>query len=832
MICRDSTRGGALIGSCAPWLHDRHDEFWCLRCKIVYNEFCATVRAYSAMSGRLVPWASWNEWERVRAMLFAEDATAVQAGLSAVMGWRRRGKLPLGIDVTAMLLATSLNDPHGPGPCISSKQPTASGMQASLQNEYSLTIIRLVNGVSDSCQKGKVAGSVSKNADNAGLHPMLVDVRHEATHNHIPSLHMLRLAASHALSWLYLNYWSAQNDRYCAAVSDAVTVLQRLMANQSARGAAAAAPGQSPPLSDSDLDESEKCDVSASPAALKKQQKSLLGELKPIFPSSHPADLAHVLLHAPATLAAPSAASPGLEGSKREVAVSARRNCAVSMLTLLSDVYAGLISHVIVQSFSILKTAKTAAILHGTDGHASSEGAEPAPRLVQSSAFWAAAALTASAASHDPPAHQQHLSHALHQLFQPTVVFPASHVPCEPQAKDPSACQIDSLVSLFSTAAADPARSASAASPSRAKGTEADQRRSTAGQAASSEGDANGDESHEQAVTAMLATEQMLLQLCQDGGEATTRSQARLVAHLVSAVRGSDDDAAAEDLQPQRSTDAALAGRRAVHSTRGDAAVADAASASVRAEPAAPADGDAHATILQRLAGKQKRADAGTASQAGAVSAPAAAKRMRAAPTTADAPSAVATGAAPRFQVAESWCCCPIGTLPSGVALVGVTLDFDRRPPAAVAAEAAAAEAADGNAAVGGPGAADHGGAVNTAGGAVAGVGGEGGTVLEDDGFSGIEATAAADVLAAYDAFGATVIAVEDGGGSDGVGMEADGGTGDGPAGGNRRGSSADAGPDAEAGVVTLRSMHGGALQGPAISDALRERVARALAVS
>ena len=45
---------------------------------------------------------------------------------------------------------------------------------------------------------------------------MLVDIRHEATHNELPSLALLRLAAERALEWLHTNYWQAQADHIAA----------------------------------------------------------------------------------------------------------------------------------------------------------------------------------------------------------------------------------------------------------------------------------------------------------------------------------------------------------------------------------------------------------------------------------------------------------------------------------------------------------------------------------------------------------------------------------------------------------------------------------------
>ena len=45
-----------------------------------------------------------------------------------------------------------------------------------------------------------------------GLPRILVDVRHEASHNELPSLALLRLAAGSALTWLAHSYWQAQAD--------------------------------------------------------------------------------------------------------------------------------------------------------------------------------------------------------------------------------------------------------------------------------------------------------------------------------------------------------------------------------------------------------------------------------------------------------------------------------------------------------------------------------------------------------------------------------------------------------------------------------------------
>lgn len=218
-----------------------------------------------------------------------------------VAAWRVRGRVPLGVDITASLLETALQDPQQS--CVlfphstSSPLPSHGSMsQQLLRLQYSLTLVRcavvaglsavhtvlhvlqhvdsvllheqqpqlamappphlgrghvsihspacttlchsmhsmlprvasclahsltcqtttpplsppyhrMVNGIADSQQRGKVAVSVASLADAAGLPRLLVDLRHDATHNELPALPTLHVALHQALGWLTANYW-------------------------------------------------------------------------------------------------------------------------------------------------------------------------------------------------------------------------------------------------------------------------------------------------------------------------------------------------------------------------------------------------------------------------------------------------------------------------------------------------------------------------------------------------------------------------------------------------------------------------------------------------
>ena len=67
--------------------------------------------------------------------------------------------------------------------------------QLSLRHSYALAIIRLVNGLVDPLQFGAYARSIASIANQLGLPSWLVELRHAATHEDLPSLELLREAA-------------------------------------------------------------------------------------------------------------------------------------------------------------------------------------------------------------------------------------------------------------------------------------------------------------------------------------------------------------------------------------------------------------------------------------------------------------------------------------------------------------------------------------------------------------------------------------------------------------------------------------------------------------
>ncbi|KAK9842959.1 hypothetical protein WJX74_004892 [Apatococcus lobatus] len=180
-------------------------------------------------TGRPLPWSSWDEWAQVGKWLFSGADEAEARALSRIGVWRARGRVPLGADLAAALIELRQRDRPG-----GSAQGSAA--EAVLQMQYSMTFIRLVNGVADSAQKGKVASSVANLAGYAGIPGSLIDIRHEASHNELPALPLLRTAARQALAWLQATYWQLQTEHLAACNERTHDLLQELYASRLSAG--------------------------------------------------------------------------------------------------------------------------------------------------------------------------------------------------------------------------------------------------------------------------------------------------------------------------------------------------------------------------------------------------------------------------------------------------------------------------------------------------------------------------------------------------------------------------------------------------------------------
>ncbi|KAL1663979.1 Las1-like-domain-containing protein [Schizophyllum commune] len=146
---------------------------------------------------RRVPWASVGELEQLCGWIYNDrnDVDAHKMALARLAAWRAITALPHALESTAALLTTIVQD-----------EATATNSLA-LRHAYAAALIRLVNGLVDPLQSGVYARSIAAIAAQIGLPAWLVELRHAATHEDLPSLELLREGANQSMRWLLDNYF-------------------------------------------------------------------------------------------------------------------------------------------------------------------------------------------------------------------------------------------------------------------------------------------------------------------------------------------------------------------------------------------------------------------------------------------------------------------------------------------------------------------------------------------------------------------------------------------------------------------------------------------------
>ena len=165
---------------------------------------------------RVTPWRDEWELESVgRALLNVlqqddssgrEDLMSIEEALEVVAVWKARSNaidgLPHSVDCTASLAEIYWRDHN------SHQSNLFTPSVTEIRLSYSAAIVRCINGFADMMQQQRfVAAPVSVLCAEMGIPTWLVDIRHEASHNALPTLGVLRLAASTLLEFLKSEYW-------------------------------------------------------------------------------------------------------------------------------------------------------------------------------------------------------------------------------------------------------------------------------------------------------------------------------------------------------------------------------------------------------------------------------------------------------------------------------------------------------------------------------------------------------------------------------------------------------------------------------------------------
>lgn len=208
---------------------------------------------------KLTPWTSIGEFNSIgRGLLLAtslfpppasvsddrccplppEERSQLEYAIHVAAVWRDRaegGRLPHAVETSAALAAALLEDAiahdytGGPRPS-----------ELSLRLSYSSAVVRATNGLADASIANRASKrpgygvSVAALCERLGIPGWIVDMRHDAAHNELPSLPSLRLAAKTLLAYLGDQYWAEMSRLRGYAMTKALGILDTYKASAKA----------------------------------------------------------------------------------------------------------------------------------------------------------------------------------------------------------------------------------------------------------------------------------------------------------------------------------------------------------------------------------------------------------------------------------------------------------------------------------------------------------------------------------------------------------------------------------------------------------------------
>ncbi|KAK3111019.1 rRNA-processing protein las1, partial [Teratosphaeriaceae sp. CCFEE 6253] len=166
------------------------------------------------------PWRHPSDLLAVRDQLYptspSPDTAAQQrhASTRILSCWKLRGNLPHAVESTALLIDARL---HHTLPLSLSLRPgnedgdaAAAPSQSAIRATYASAFSRFVTGFCDigRAREGSLQpSSMLDVAKRIGMPPDFVTLRHEATHEEVPSLPRLVAAVERGVAWLWEVYW-------------------------------------------------------------------------------------------------------------------------------------------------------------------------------------------------------------------------------------------------------------------------------------------------------------------------------------------------------------------------------------------------------------------------------------------------------------------------------------------------------------------------------------------------------------------------------------------------------------------------------------------------
>lgn len=179
----------------------------------------------------------------------------LQWAMGKLRGWQNRQRVPVCVVSTAALMQHAIDDR-------AASLATKPHKEEMLRMTGSMAVIRLVNGLVDVSAGRSAFRSVAVVAERLGIPRSAVDLRHESTHQVLPTLASIRIVRDELLIWLQHRYWHAQYDALNAEIERAhAAILNPLEAAAAEYASAAAADHEK--LSEVESDHSGSTDTVA-----------------------------------------------------------------------------------------------------------------------------------------------------------------------------------------------------------------------------------------------------------------------------------------------------------------------------------------------------------------------------------------------------------------------------------------------------------------------------------------------------------------------------------------------------------------------------------------
>jgi ribosomal biogenesis protein LAS1 len=175
----------------------------------------------------ITPWRHQADLLNVRQNLYNLNGSGTdlrRQTVDRVMAWKLRGNLPHAVESTALLVDAILH--HN----------LAHNSIFSVRAVYSAAFTRFVTGFCDigrNRERALEPSSMLEIARQIGMPPEFVALRHEATHEELPSVQRLVTVCGQALDWLWKVYWE-RLDQPTAVALPAETDIQHVR-NESRR---------------------------------------------------------------------------------------------------------------------------------------------------------------------------------------------------------------------------------------------------------------------------------------------------------------------------------------------------------------------------------------------------------------------------------------------------------------------------------------------------------------------------------------------------------------------------------------------------------------------